>query len=465
MAASTPPPRSRKRGPSLDSNKAIKVLCFAQDAVVKGLSWAFEQKVYSQRHYKFYSGSLAQLSPSVVDFDLFVLPLDLGQPVPVENLKKLPPRGGVCALLQPTPQQLLQIAELPDWSTVQWDGAAFEKIATRLDTLAARAAGHRRNAEFVETCWLWLNRQISNPSILEWIDAPADKEALRFVSLDPARKNLTIGCESSSADMRIALPGTNELCELRYVDGHWQLRFFDEKEGLSFSGDPHSVRPGDRIELQSVVLHVRAGRETESFLGLARESGLFSGLELRRPEAGDLTLADLCREFLSSWTTGELRVSSDLKGGSIFFENGRIQHVVSGSVSGQKALLRMLAWKTPTWRFNTDVKSDFPFPDMSLGFSEFSSLHREWKDKWGKVQNLLPPSQLKLRASAKNFLSKDAWTSNEYLVLAAVCEYQLTRDIFNNCSLLDHEILEALVDLRRFNILEPVGPTPANRST
>lgn len=448
------------------SDKNVKVLCFTNEATVKGLEWAFDQKVYSDRSYSFFAASLSKPPESLADFDVFVLTLDLGQPVPLENIRKLPARPGVCGFLQPTPQQLLTIAEVPDWSPVAWDGVSFERLALRLDTMAAREQERSRLEGFLEGTRLWLAHHLATPAFLEWMNPPDDWQGARQARFDSARKSLSVGSETSKCDLRLPLAtkGAKEICDFRLHEGVWRLRSHDATDGADFVGNPNAVRPGDQIDVGGHVLRVRVAKEVEDYLGLAKKSGFQGNVSASRPLDPDRTLAEVCKEFLASWTTGELRVSSGLRHGSVYFRDGVVHHAVAGSVSGEKALLRMLGWPSPTWRFNPEKRSELTQRDMDMDFARFTGVHKEWKERWAKLQGFLPPQQMRLRGLAKTFVKRGAWTTADYRVIAAVCEYQLVRDIFNNCPLMDVEILSSLVELRKQGLIEPLPTATPARS-
>lgn len=442
-------------------DKRIKVLCFSSEATLKGLKWAFEQKVFTNRTFELYAGSLAKTPESAADFGLYLMTLDLGQPVPLENLKKLPKRPGVCGFLQPTPQQLLHLAELPDWNAVAWDGAAFDKLATRLDVLAERFSASAKIEQFMENSKLWLGHGLDVPSTLEWGNPPKKWTGIKVFPFNQDTRTLSLGGLKSKADIRVPLKKeSDEICEFRYHDGIWSLELFGKSDGVSFAGNMDSVRPGDHLQIEDIVLQVRASKDVESFLGIVRKSGLFPGIEAARAPDSSKTLADVCREFLSTWTTGELRITSGLKNGSVFFVDGTIHHCVSGAVSGVKALTRMLGWDNPSWRYTPDRESDLHFMSMDMDFADFAELYIRWKDTWAKLRSFLPPSHLRLRASAKIFNAKKWWSAADYSVISAVCEYRLVRDIFNNCPLSDVDILASLVEMRRQGLVELQPPPP-----
>lgn len=431
-----------------------KVLCFGSDALVKGLEWAFDQKFFSKRRYSFFGAQLSRPPEDLSEFSIFVAALDIGQPVPAETLRKLPAKPGVCAFLQPTPQQLLSLAEFPAWGAVAWDGTSFERIAARVDLAAELAHETTQLQAFADGLKAWLVHQRLKPRMIEIVNAPPSWDKAKRLVFDEGRRVFTVGGRRSSADLKTPQDDDVERIEIRVTDGIFGLKVLSQPSSVQFSGDPTVLKPGDQIQIGDTVLRLKASEACDDVLAIGRRTGVFEEGDLPTT-AGDGTIADVCREFLGALASGELRVSSGLKKGSIFFSDGRIQQAVAGSVSGIKALTRIFSWKEPEWRFASGKRSELGGKPMEVGFAELIEVHRRWRSSWGKLGTFMPPPQLKLRAKPATFDAQSTWGRGDYQVLAAVCEYSLVRDIFNNCQLTDVEILESLVDMRKRGLIEP----------
>src|SRR5690606_23872498 len=143
----------------------------------------------------------------------------------------------------------------------------------------------------------------------------------RQARFDSVRKSLSVGTETSKCDLKLPLStkASKEVCDFRLHEGVWRLRIHDASDGAEFVGQPNAVRPGDQLEIAGRVLRGRVAKEVEDYLGLAKKSGFQGNVSVGRPLDPDRTLSEVCKEFLASWTTGELRVSSGLRHGSVYF--------------------------------------------------------------------------------------------------------------------------------------------------
>ncbi|MEX0799284.1 MAG: hypothetical protein WEB87_05665 [Bacteriovoracaceae bacterium] len=84
----------------------------------------------------------------------------------------------------------------------------------------------------------------------------------------------------------------------------------------------------------------------------------------------------------------------------------------------------------------------FPFSVLKRKVAEIVSLYKENKD-------LKPPEGLKLLINPKFIEEGDAVTGEEYDLLCAISDYNTVKDIYKNCDLLDYQITNALVSLRK----------------
>lgn len=433
-----------------------KILCLAGEPILKGLKLAVERNPAYSGKLEFFGASLAKMPENLAEFDLFFLALDLGQPVPGEHLKNLPARPGLCALFQPTPQQLLQLSERIYWNAMAWDGVSFDRVCERIVDLLEMREKTVQLERFVETSRLWLERKLAVPAFIEWANPPEKWSGATRFALESERRTLSVGGLQSRADAKVPLEANNdEVCEFRFSEGHWSLELLNKKAQTSFAGNATEIRAGDQLQIEDMLFHFKAPREIEEFLAILRRTPVAGEIGTPRP-SGDKSLSELCREFMASWVTGELRVNSGLRHGSIFFIDGTIHHSICGAVDGVKALARMLGWENPTWRFNAGRKPDAGSRSMEIAFSDFDRIHRRWRDTWSRLKGFLPPPHLKLQGTARGFNKKEGLTSHEYQVLAAVCEYHLVRDIFNNCPLTDAEILAQLIEMRKQGLIEPM---------
>jgi len=279
------------------------------------MQWALDQNVYSDRRYRLVRGQLSDLENLSADYDLLLLVLDLGQPVPLESLRRASRRRpGLCAFVQPTPGQLLALEDFEDWSAVAWDGASFDRVARRLDELAGRADSRIKREAFVEATRAWLKRYAREPGRLVWMNPPENWKGPVHATLDRDRAMLSVGSLQSPADWKLPISGAEDLFELRRVGDAWSF------QGLSsravYEGDAHSSLTGDQIRIGDFVFMLSSDTKVEEMVGVAQR--LDSQAEAIAPEAGK-SLQDVCRELLYTHVVGELVIDAGLRSGAIYY--------------------------------------------------------------------------------------------------------------------------------------------------
>lgn len=72
-----------------------------------------------------------------------------------------------------------------------------------------------------------------------------------------------------------------------------------------------------------------------------------------------------------------------------------------------------------------------------------------------------PPDHLKLMAKPDFIKSGDTVSPTEFKLLTTLSDYNQVADIYKNCDLLDYEITNALVSLRKKNGLVVIKPKPS----
>jgi hypothetical protein len=436
----------------------INVFCLATPEAVTGLQWALEQNAFSDRRYRVVRGQLMDLEAAGAEYDLVLLMLDLGQPVPVENLRKLTTkRPGLCSFIQPTPGQLLALQDLEQWTAMAWDGSSYDKIARRLDELVARFEDRVRNESFLEASRTWLGRHSRVPARISWIDPPDSWKGPKQVALDPDRAMMTCGCLQSSADFRLPVSGSHDLFEFRFIGGIWSFKKLSDKNDISYIGDPQEVRAGDEVRVGTNSFLIGMDMQVEEIFSIARRFDVVDSRPID-DTFKDRPIDDVIRELLYSQVTGELQVSSGLKMGTVFVYAGTVSYAVTGAVNGMKALLRMLTWEQAHWRFNANKLGQFSTEGMRLDLASFAKASQAMRISWDRVRTFVPPSNVQLKVVAHNFAQRKKWTPLETKVVASISEFHLVRDILNYCPLPDMEIYETLIELRRQNLVQPYKP-------
>jgi hypothetical protein len=442
-------------------DKYLKVVCFAPEETIKGLQWALDRSQDPDKKFRLFHAPYSVLGTDrqPQEMDLAFAAIDLGQPVPVELLRKMPEVPGLISLMHPTPQQLLQVFELSDWRAIAWDGVNFEKIVSRLYELHDQHKNEIKRKHFVEACRAWVKRSEELPDFIEWTNVPSTVVSPRLFALDSQFGILTLGAEGSGAAIKLPRETGKpvEYGEFRFLNGSWSFRSFNSQIPIEVKGNAEKLKPGDQIVIDGWILAIRKSPRIDDFVRIARQSSIVSeGFSSQQGSILDKTLSDVVKEMLHSGARGELRLSSGLKTGSLFFEDSKLVHARTGPISGRKAALRILGWDKLSWKF---VENKMPIPDrrtLNLTFSDFSRIYQIWKTAWQKMAPLQPPPQVKLRANGLSYMKKKNWTVNETHVFSALCEYSMVRDIMNFCSMDDVTIIETLVLMRKQGLVDLV---------
>jgi hypothetical protein len=82
-------------------------------------------------------------------------------------------------------------------------------------------------------------------------------------------------------------------------------------------------------------------------------------------------------------------------------------------------------------------------------------------ERYRQVANQRPPGHVKLIVRAGFLASELPVSAAEFHVMASLCDWSVVDELYAQCSLLPHEITEALVSLRKKNALEVIGTRSA----
>jgi hypothetical protein len=442
-------------------DKIIKVLCFAQEETVKGLQWSLDRIPDGDFRFRLFAAPLEIVGTERFpnDMDFVFSAIDLGQPVPVETLGKIRDISGLISFVHPTPQQLLKVFDLQDFTAISWDGVNFEKIAFRLAQIALANRSKIQRKHFIDSCKAWLKRAEELPDFIEWVNPPDNFLSPRLFALDAGFGILTVGTEGSGSIIKLPNDelSSTEVGEFRFINGQWSFKMFSQKVPVEVHGNQDRLKPRDQIIIGKWILNIKKSPRIEDFQRIARDFHIISeDVSSVIQSSVEKTLAETIKEILHGGVKGELRLASGLKHGSLFFEDAKIIHARTGPIDGRKAVLRMMGWDKMTSKF---IENKSPIPDkrtLNTTYSDFSRMLQLWKAGWQTVASLQPPAQLRLKASAKNYLKKRIWSKNEATVFSALCEYAMVRDILNFCPLDDVTIVECLISMRKQGLVELV---------
>lgn len=436
----------------MDSKK-LRIACLCEPNIIQGLQWALDQTQGLQFEFDLVPAGLKDVVRISKDVDIYFLHLDLGQPLPVESLKNFGGKPGLVGVLHPTPLQLLSIFEVPGLRASSWNGQSFEDIVSKISDLCGQQIQSIRRESFIESLETWLKTQNSWPAVLKWSNSQTGNQSSFYFD---EKAPISVGGAQSGADICLENPGTFKYAEFIFFDGAW--RFRNLQNGAPFTGNYESgnLRAGDFIEFAHHTFFVKEHPLLEGLKRLIQQSDLPFDTEenTRRPlQQEALSLVDLCKRLMIQGRSGELRVQSEGRYGSIYFLEGKIEDALSGSSMGHKALFRILGWEKTHWKLNINQRKEFEAPSLNMDLADFLSQVETWKKSFERINSRTPPSNIRISVNAKTFFNHKGWSNEEVQVLAAIAESEKVFEVINSCPLEDHLIFERLIQFRKQNVI------------
>lgn len=167
-------------------------------------------------------------------------------------------------------------------------------------------------------------------------------------------------------------------------------------------------------------------------------------------------LIEILKEQAAFGFTGKINLLSKESGqflGVIYQQEGILVGAQVKELVGKKALLRMIF---------DDVESNQNFkfivePEvlpaevltMKASFEEIKLLAQKHFQDYVSAKKLRPASHLKLVIDPEVIVSKDEITPAEFDVMAVISEWCNVSDIYKYSNLMDFEVTQALVSLRK----------------
>ncbi len=146
--------------------------------------------------------------------------------------------------------------------------------------------------------------------------------------------------------------------------------------------------------------------------------------------------------------------------GVVILREGQIFRCSYRSVSGLKAFYNIVIEGAqlvpqefivePEIIHESDRQIHYPY-------SFLKSKTAEVLERFQTVAHLRPPAQVKLLARSSFLDSDEEVTEAEFAVLCTLTEWSQVEDLYRHCSLMDYEITESLVSLRRKEALQVVS--------
>lgn len=437
---------------NLSFEEAIRVAAIGPLDFIKGVQWEINKT--SGKKIELFQWRLNEQSfPTQVQALVYFV--EHGVQIPAQLLKTLPRIPSVAIFETMNATQVISLGQVSAWRSLTWEEGRYDKIAAVLVEEINKTIESSVDDKIVTQLKSWIKEQGESPTRIIWTNAPATWKGAREFSLPSSGAPLVLGSLESTADFKLPLSGKGEWALLQKTKHGLQFRSLLPQLPVQFFGDPSQLKAGDRLKIFDFNFELSASTEWASLKSFMRRHGVNAGLH--STPAGPRTLADTIRELLEAGSSGELIVKSENRVGYISMQEGFVEEALVGPVQGLKALFRILSWPDVQSSFERYDKSFALGSSMRLGSLDFQKAYDRWKQKVASLKAVWPPYQLKIRANPAAFMQKKTWISKEFLVFIALCESERVYEVMNNCPLLDMEVVEGLVSLRKAGLMEIAG--------
>jgi hypothetical protein len=163
--------------------------------------------------------------------------------------------------------------------------------------------------------------------------------------------------------------------------------------------------------------------------------------------------------------TGKVNVLSKLNRqylGHLLLKNGDVVQAFYKTVTGIKAFFNIVVADYELEPISYVVEPETVEENqrgIHFPYSVLKNRTQEVIEKYLATVKLRPDSNLKLLVKA-DFLSQSGEvTPEEFEVLSTLSDWNLVRDIYQNCNLVDYEVTLALVGLRKKGALKVIATT------
>jgi hypothetical protein len=442
---------------SAKSVESLKILCIMPEAQVKSLQWIFNSHNISDKKIELFLSRLSEAEERIKECDLFLLAMDLGQPVPHSHLKGLWGRPGLVSLIQPTPLQLLELGKYPLMLPFAWDGSNFNDLASKLIQTVEQLESWLKRSQFQESSLFWLETKIDKPRFVRWLNIPERWPAPELYYLDSSRALFSVGCANSGADLCIPEAGSQELIYFQRQHEQWYPKILSQTLAIGFSQAPESpITPGVTFKIKDYEFEILSDPELLPLFQQAKSLGLTKKEWTKTIDYNDQPpeFLDVIKKFLLSGETGELVARDGVHKGVLILENGILQQAICGSIFGEKALQRIFLWERVQWSWNPSKIENDLGSELHYDYFKLRKLVNEWRLRWSRVHTVIPPMQLKIKVVAQVLPKKTQWNYDEVQLLASIAEFSNVHEIMNRCPLRDLEVIEGMIKLRKEGLLE-----------
>jgi hypothetical protein len=169
-----------------------------------------------------------------------------------------------------------------------------------------------------------------------------------------------------------------------------------------------------------------------------------------------MSLLAILNEQTAFGFTGRINIllkTNDQLYGVIFQYEGKIVGAISGNQKGRKTLFHLVFQEVDSIdKFKLIVEPEVIGPAsfmFDLSFGEVRAIAEKQFPEFLNAKKLRPPPHLKLLINPEIICNEAEITPAEFQVLETLTEYSSVNDVYQNSKLLEFEITNALVSLRK----------------
>lgn len=436
-----------ERGIKTLSYHRFNLLILGPEEDFTKIEWTYENSFSEQAPLNFYYASLADLpNLNLGEYDLCVLLLDLHQPVPFDSLSELNGVPGLACFVQPTPRQLVELFKVDNFKPLIWTGADYEQLVGELINFCLSNQDKIRQSQFFSFTKDWLKNKQATIEELHIVNPSDGWTGSVSLILDPSKGYYLLGAVNAKCDFSLPVIGDQNLAELSFSEGSWQLMIFGESHA------PKKLIVGDEFYIDECMLRVSPSSDVQELSTFAKKAGYLSEATVNN-EDFDGPLNKYCQRLLSKQLRGKLFVESNEGNGRLDFYDGVIVGAYAGVTKNLKAFSRILSWEEGLRVSFQPVEELRVEQDLHVNLQEFLALMPKWFRKFHNVKNQKPPQDLVLTLQREAFLDKKTWSAHEFIVACAVGQHNLVRDVINFCNLNDFDVVEQLIRLRHEGVI------------
>ena len=173
-----------------------------------------------------------------------------------------------------------------------------------------------------------------------------------------------------------------------------------------------------------------------------------------------LKIIPVFEEQIAANFTGKINVLATFNHqylGHILFKNGELLQVFFQNLQGLKAFYHIIIQEFSLQSFDYVVEPEivedkerqihYPYAVLKNKLADVLKLHRE-------SLKMRPPENVRILLDAEFLDDTLPVSSEEFEVMKTLTEWSTPHDVYQHCSLLDYEITQALVNLRKKGALK-----------